>query len=109
MKNGSGEFVMGSYADGKDTKLYPSPRALRESIEMDEAFAQASLMSRRVEHLLVVAYFTERSEYAIERAVECGNKLEAEVTILHVIEPGPTRNITKRQFTTAGHVQANRS
>lgn len=88
---------MGSCADERDTKLYPSPRALRDSIEMGEAFAHASLMSRRIEHLLVVANFTERSEYAIGRAVECGNKLEAQVTILHVIEPGPTRSITKRR------------
>jgi nucleotide-binding universal stress UspA family protein len=93
----SGEFAMESYGNEKDSKPHPGYRALGVSFENDETPANSCLLIRPVDHLLVATNFTERSEYAIERAVECGNKLKAQVTLLHVIEPGSSRKVTKRR------------
>jgi nucleotide-binding universal stress UspA family protein len=88
---------MDFHRNEKDTKRHLGHRTLGISFENDETLAEAYLLSRPVEHLLVATNFTERSEYAIERAVECGNKLKAQVTFLHVVEPGFSRKITKRR------------
>jgi hypothetical protein len=86
---------MVSLGNEMDRKPCRDTRTIRDSIEMGETCARAGLICRRVQHLLVVTTFTRCSEYAIARAVECGNELDAQVTILHVIVPGPTRNTTK--------------
>ncbi|WP_161853532.1 universal stress protein [Bradyrhizobium sp. CCBAU 051011] len=83
------------HGNKNDSKPHPGYRTLGVSFENDETLANSCLLSRPVEHLLVATNFTERSEYAIERAVECGNRLKAQVTLLHVIEPGLSRKITK--------------
>lgn len=92
-----GEIVMDFYGNVKDAKQHSSHRKLGISFENDEMLAESYLLSRPAAHLVVATDFTEHSEYAIERAVECGNKLKAQVTFLHVVKPGFSRKLTERR------------
>jgi nucleotide-binding universal stress UspA family protein len=61
----------------------------------EAALDHALLMSGPVEHLLAATDFTECSNRAVARALERGNALGAQVTILHVVEEGLPRKLTK--------------
>lgn len=52
-------------------------------------------VSGPVEHLLAATDFTESSSCAIARALERGNALGAQVTLLHVVEEGLPRKLIK--------------
>jgi nucleotide-binding universal stress UspA family protein len=64
---------------------------------MNKAVAPRFPVNTPVEHLLVGARFAECSDYAIERALECGNTLGAQVTVLHVVEDCLPKKIAKHR------------
>jgi nucleotide-binding universal stress UspA family protein len=61
-----------------------------------------------VEHLLVGSDFTAPSDLAIARALECGNTLGAQVTVLHVVEDLLARKVAKRRQHRARELLARR-
>lgn len=62
---------------------------------VEAAHDNASAISCPVEHLLAVTDFTENSICAIDRALERGNALGAQITLLHVVAEGLPRKLTK--------------
>lgn len=62
---------------------------------VEAANDNASAISCPVEHLLAVTDFTENSICAIDRALERGNALGAQITLLHVVAEGLPRKLTK--------------
>jgi nucleotide-binding universal stress UspA family protein len=81
---------------GRDARWHAEPAVLPVSSETGGgAFDHALLMSVPVEHLLAVTDFTECSNRAIARALERGSALGAQVTLLHVVEEGLPRKLTK--------------
>jgi nucleotide-binding universal stress UspA family protein len=62
---------------------------------VEAANDNASAISCPVEHLLAVTDFTENSICAIARALERGNALGAQITLLHVVAEGLPRRLTK--------------
>jgi nucleotide-binding universal stress UspA family protein len=76
--------------------LHAEPAVLPVPSEMGEAaLDHALLISGPVEHLLAATDFTECSNRAVARGLERGNALGAQVTILHVVEEGLPRKLTK--------------
>ena len=57
----------------------------------------SSWSQQPVEHLLVATDLTQRSDRAIERSIELADLLEAQLTLLHVVDEGLPRRLIKNR------------
>lgn len=94
MWSNRGCIVMRKTTAGPDQ---PATVSLVSKFDKVIAHDHAVLSSGPVEHLLVATDFTECSNRAVARALERGNALGAQVTLLYVVEEVLPRKLMKRR------------
>lgn len=76
----------------------PQSEAMRAKMTSGTMLRSRLASRESLEHLLVATDLTDQSDRAMLRAIEIGQARQAQVTVVHVIEPGlPSRIVTRRK------------